>query len=267
MAVGTTSIVSTGFYSVLRYRPDTTRDEPRNLAVLLVDESHTMGMIHAAPLSQVSPRLHEQGLVDAILVGLARRLANGDLRGEADLMRLSRAAGQSFEITRPEPTVIIDNTQKTARVLYMALVAPRRPKRDSLQKGAILDRVVSLCRANGADVSRGMYVGDFLFDAVVAVQDRAPTAIEVLSFHSVKSDVGSIERDAGHYLFGLRHVEAKPVCVLEPPAKESSDSVWQSHNRVANWLRAEKVTTYPAGGIEELVQSFAGEVQLPLVMQ
>jgi hypothetical protein len=264
--MGATSIVGSGFYSVLRYRPDATRDEPRNLAVLLVDESVATGIIQAAPVSQVSARLHEQGLVDAILVGLARRLANGDLRSEADLVRLSRAAGQSFEVTRPEPTVIIDDTQKTVRVLYRALVAPRRARRDSLQKGAILDRVISLCRANGADVSRGLYVGDFLFDAVVAVKDQSPTAIGVLSFHSVKSDVGSIERDAGHYLFGLRHVEANPVCVLEPPGKESSDSVWKSHSRVANWLKDEEVTTIPAGGIEELVQSFAGDSQLPLVM-
>ena len=251
---------------MLRYRPDATRDEPRNLAVLLVQESGGAGVIQAAPVSQMSPRLHEQGLVDAILVSLARRLASGDVQGEAGLARLCRSSGPTLEVTHPEPTVIMDDPHVTARVLYKSLVSPRRGARDSLQKGAILDRVVRLCRANGAEISRGQYVGDFIFDAVVTSPDRVPTAIEVLTFHGVKANSGSIERDAGHYLFGLTHVDANPVCVLEPPSQQSSRSVWQSHDRVSRWLQTGKIKTYPAHDIDQMVGSLAGNQQLPLVM-
>ena len=61
-------VVQQGYFSVVRWRHDSTRDEARNVAVVLVDEEGLGGGVRAAPLSQVSRRLHDQGILDALLV-------------------------------------------------------------------------------------------------------------------------------------------------------------------------------------------------------
>lgn len=70
MAVTDDSQTAQGYFSILRWRPDATRDEARNIAVLLVEARGHFSRLESAPLSRISPRLHEQGILDSALLGL-----------------------------------------------------------------------------------------------------------------------------------------------------------------------------------------------------
>src|SRR6266571_1512542 len=94
--------MSLAFYSLIRYIPDPARNEPRNAAVVLSDAGDFVGM-RFAPISRLSPKLAEQGILDGILSNvetclLARRMITKD-----DLIALDRSWSSSLEITSPEP--------------------------------------------------------------------------------------------------------------------------------------------------------------------
>src|SRR3954471_3548205 len=63
-----------GYYSLLRWRTDPVRDEARNVGVVLVEEKGAFSAFKPAPLSAISAKLHEQGLLDAALVALGQQV-------------------------------------------------------------------------------------------------------------------------------------------------------------------------------------------------
>src|SRR5437870_5011960 len=98
--------VDQGFFSLVRWRSDVTRDEARNVGVLLVDPSEGRGTLRALPISAVSPRLKEQGLADELLERLRLRLEE---KATAEtLMQLHDVLQRSLFVSEPRPVAIGD---------------------------------------------------------------------------------------------------------------------------------------------------------------
>jgi len=240
-----------GYFSVLRWRNDATRDEARNVAVLLVDEDGEFGGLRAAPLSTISPRLKEQGLLDQMLIGLRRRFETDQRPTLATLKEMCVALQHSVYLTQPRRVAVAD-VDAVLDALYRAYAAPQGGGPRTLTKGYILDRVVDTLRRNGLNARRGEYVGDFLFDVVVDGADsELPPLIEVLSFASPRKEWSGAEYDAGHFLFALERVQRKGMAVVQPPKEASQPNAGLAYERVMRWFKSAHV---PTPGPEEFVQ-------------
>jgi hypothetical protein len=229
--------VAQGYFSLLRWRPDPTRDEARNIAVLFVDEANAFSGLQHAPLSSVSQALREQGILDDVLVGLSDRLISADAR-RAELDELHVEFRGSLAVTEPKPVAVVEPAE-TLVALYGAFVAPRRAGGSRAPtKGAVLDRVVQALRAQGARARRGAYIEDFIFDIVVEGEhDRV--VFEVLSFAVERKDWTPVERDAGHFLYAVQRLGVDSRAVVQPPVNGATAA--ESYQRVCRWLETEKV--------------------------
>jgi hypothetical protein len=236
--------VAQGHYSLLRWRASPTRDEARNVAVLLVGADGGQGAVRAAPLSSISPRLHDQGILDDVLLGLEERLSRGGVNVDA-LEELSQTFERALVVTEPEPVAIRGEIGDTLMALYRAYVAPRVGGSRKRTKGVVLDGVVESLRKRGFEARRGQYVGDFIFD-VVLEGERTTTALEVLSFAVERKSWTPIEQDAAHFLYGLRLLreqrDMEGRAVVEPPT--DGNGATESYERILRWLEREDVPTY-----------------------
>jgi hypothetical protein len=149
------------------------------------------------------------------------------------LRGLSESLAQSLYVTPPKPVAVPD-PDLTLQALCRAYVAPVGAPR-SLTKGVVTDKVVHALRKQGLNVRRSEYVGDFIFDAVV---DRpgGPVVCNVLSFATTKNNAIPIERDAGHFLYGVEQLRVPGIAIIEPPANSVADEVRSSHDRVRRWF-------------------------------
>jgi hypothetical protein len=222
-----------GFFSVVRWRSDATRDEARNVAVVLVDAEGQFGGVKVAPPSALSNDTRQQGFLDAMLHGLERQFQEGARPDLRRLQEISQTLSQSLYVTRPKATAVPD-PELTLQALYKAYVAPRGTPR-SLTKGIVIDRVVQSLRRRGYEVRRGEYVGDFIFDALV-LREEGTVAYDVLSFASAKKDWTPAERDAGHFLYGIGRLGVSGVAVIQPPTAESQPEALISFDRVRQWF-------------------------------
>jgi hypothetical protein len=240
-----TDPVTQGYFSLLRWRADATRDEARNVAVLLVTADGDQSDLRHAPVSRISPRLSEQGLLDEVLLGLKERLSPETEGGPADLAvleELHRRFGQSLVVTEPQ-RVAVNTFEDALTTLFRAYVSPPKtvwPK--ALSKGAVLDRVVAAFRGQGLTARRSSYVGDFIFDVIVE-NGSGTSVVEVLSFAGPRQDWTPTEREVGHFLYAARRLEIPGKAVVQPPAEEDSPNEGRdtSYRRVTNWFRDENV--------------------------
>jgi hypothetical protein len=228
-----------GYFALLRWRLDPTRDEARNIAVLLVDEKGKFQGFRHAAVSSISSRLQDQGIVDDVLLGLSTRFEEEDLALK-DLEELHRSFQQSLLVTEPEP-VAIGDPDETLDALYRSMIAPRAGRGRALTKGVLLDRVVSSLRKEGIRARRGAYIDDFIFDVVVP--NGGPTSVlEVLSFAVPRKDWTPIEQDAAHFLYALGRVDdIEGRAVIQPPAEGRAGRA--SYDRIRRWLDDENVPT------------------------
>jgi len=225
-----------GYYALLRWRLDATRDEARNIAVLLVDERGRFGGVRHAAISSVSPRLRDQGIVDDVLLGIEQRFDDG-LRLR-DLRDLHKMLQMSLVITDPQP-VAVGDPEETLDALYRSLVAPRPGGGRALTKGVLLDRVVADLRKHGLGARRGAYIDDFIFDVVVP-NGQQTSVYEVLSFAVPRKDWTPVERDAAHFLYALGRVnDLEGKAVIQPPSEGRAGTT--SYERVRRWLDDEDV--------------------------
>jgi hypothetical protein len=231
-----------GYFSLLRWRPDEARDEPRNIGVIVLDPEFGQSDLRPLPVSQLSPKLHEQGILDAALIQIRERISRGGLT-PAELQSMGEASSRVLLITEPQPVAVVDIAQ-TLRALYRSFVASRSGgSSNTLTKGAVTDRVVDRLRLNGWTVKRGSYIEDFIFDVVIeaAPVQHAPSVMSILSYGSTRKDWSPIEKDAGHFLCALGQMDdlSGVVAVLAPPTDAPSDAR-RSHQRVLHMLdRAE----------------------------
>jgi hypothetical protein len=236
-----------GFYSIVRWRTDVARDEARNIAVVLADADGAFSKLRSAPLSVVSPRLHEQGLLDAMLVGLERRLDEDGEPFTADqLYKLHQDLHHSVYVTEPKP-VAVGDPDAVLTALYRAFVATRGGGRRGQTKGMVLDKVVSALRTRGMTVRRGAYVEDFIFDVIIDEADRY-TPVEVLSFAAPRKDWSLLEKDAGHFLFALDQLSVPGAAVVQPPPPDLETAV-EPYARVRRWFDAADVPVSDPDGV------------------
>jgi hypothetical protein len=141
-------VATQAFFSVLRWRSDPTRDEARNVAVVVVDQNGTLGGVRAAPVSSVTKRLHDQGLVDAMLLALEKRFEGTEKPRLTDLEEMRRELQRSLYLTEPRPVAVSD-IDLTLEALYRAYAAPRAVGSKIATKGRVLDRTVASLRKRG----------------------------------------------------------------------------------------------------------------------
>jgi hypothetical protein len=233
--VATRERSSRGYYSLLRWRNDSARDEARNVGVIVVDEHGVVSGFRPAPISSISSRLHEQGILDAALQGLSDQV-NGPAPFTLErLTALQEQLRSSLYLTPPKSVALHDEPGEALTALYRALVAPRGGGSSRQTKSVVLDKVVNTLRRQGFEVKRGSYVGDFIFDAVVTEQDKTGV-LEVLSFAAPRKDWAPVERDAGHFLFALDELKLHGLAVIAPP-RESGESLAAEHfHKVERWF-------------------------------
>jgi hypothetical protein len=221
-----------GYFSLLRWSTDPLRDEARNVAVLLVGAKGGFSAFKPAALSSISPKLHEQGLLDAALVSLDEQVSSNKFTLER-LEALHGSLQNSLYLTAPKP-VAVNGLEETIKGLFKAFVAPRTGGSNRQSKGAVLDRVVNAYRRQGHTVKRGHYISDFIFDAVV--EDDSPYALEVLSFATKRKDWAPIERDAGHFLFAIQELKMPGRAIVQPPTPASAQDAELPYARIRRWM-------------------------------
>ena len=220
-----------GYFSVLRWRRDVTRDEARNVAVVLVDHDGVSGGIRSAAISSISPRLREQGLLDDMLLGIERQFQSDRKPDLRTLERMHESMQRSLYLTPPQPTAVFD-IEQTLSALFRAYVAPVQHGVNRHAKGAILDRTIRVLRRQGLDVRRSHRLGEFFFDIVVDSERPKPYVFEVLTFASGKKEPVSAEHDAGHFLYALDRLDITGLALVQPPGPQASDR-WLHHSIVS----------------------------------
>ncbi len=243
------ALTRTGHFSILRWRLDATRDEARNVAVILVAGDGAQAAVKAAPISGISARLHEQGILDKLIVHLDEQFRNIEGSGLTRLRDLHRSLQHSIYLTAPKPTAIPD-MDSVLSALYRAYVAPR-PARGSqvLTKGRVLDSVISRIRSKGLTVRRGDYVSDYLFDAVL--EGHGKTVLQVLSFATSAKSWVPVEHDAGYFLYALERTRFNGLAVIQQPTDSSHSNAVQAHRRVLRWFDEASVPTVAPDEVTE----------------
>ncbi len=228
------------YFSILRWRKDPRRDEARNVAVILVNVESEAGLVKSAPLSSVSPRLHEQGILDELIVSLERRVTNEF--SLTALQTLRSALNESVTLTEPK-LAVLPNGDATATVeaLYKAYVAPEGGGSKIPTKGRVLDKVVTTLRKYDEPVKRGAYVKDYIFDVVLESSHRKVKVLEVLSFATAAKNWVPVEHDAGYFLRAIDQIGKPGMAVVLPPSDVSDSSAVESHKRVMRWFKKEKI--------------------------
>lgn len=245
-----TNIDNRGHFSILRWRNDATRDEARNIAVILLAQEGKFCNLKYAPVSSISPQLHEQGLLDAMLVGLEKRCQTEGLTLET-LEEMHQSLRHSLYLTEPK-SIAVPDVSAVLDSLYRAYVAPRPGRTKALTKGVVLDHVVTRLRRHGFEVRRGAYLGDFIFDAVVKSRKKPLSVIEVLSFAAEQKNWASVEHDAGHFLYALEQVDASGYAVVEPPTEANRETAVTPYERVHRWMDKARVPMIEAKDLGRL---------------
>jgi hypothetical protein len=222
-----------GYFSVVRWCSDATRDEARNIAVVLVDAEGQFGDVKAAPPSSLSQDARQQGFLDAVVQGLAVQFQKDEKPDLKRLREMSSGLARSLYLTDPKPTAVPD-PDLTLQALYKSYVAPL-PTPRAITKGIVTDRVVYALRRRGFHVRRGEYFGEFFFDALIETQGTV-VAMDILSFASSKKDWLPSERDAGHFLYGLEKLGLPGRAVIQPPAGGSEAAAEVTFTRVREWF-------------------------------
>jgi hypothetical protein len=223
-----------GYFSLLRWRSDATRDEARNLAVVLVDAEGTIGGLRHGSIASVSSDLHEQGLLDTLVVGLERRLGGPQRPDLQEIRRLHTSMQQSLYFTEPKPCAVT-GVEETLDTLYKAYLA-RRGFPGGPTKGRLIEKVVRILRHAALNVERDAYVGDYRFDAVVSEGDEA-TVVTFLTFaQTSRRDWRPAENEAGCFVFSVDKAELPGVAVIEAPTSAGTEAS-VAYERVRRWFR------------------------------
>jgi hypothetical protein len=228
-------VIRPGYFSLLRWRSDATRDEARNVAVVLVDAEGTIGGLRATDsVASISPHLAEQGLLDTLVQGLQVRLEGPEKPDLAELRRMHISLQESLYLTEPAPCAVVD-VEQTLNALFKAYV--KRPSfPGGRTKGKLLVQIVQKLRAEKFVVTRDTYVDDFQFDALVR-NGKGPVAMNALTFaQAARKDWKDAEYDASHFIFSIERTHLPGVAVLEAPREDSPGSSQVPYERVNRWF-------------------------------
>lgn len=237
------NIENEGYFSILKWRRDATRNEARNIAVILVEPDGRFGGIKSAPLSGISKSLHEQGILDSLIVGMEERFRMENKPNLEELKRMHNSLQRSLCFTDPRP-VIVHDVDAVLNALYKAYAAPTPARSSAMTRYRILDNVVTKLRRHGHKVRRGEYVKDFIFDAVIEGEKRHQQVVaEVLSFGTAIKDWTPTEKAAGHFLYALEKLNVSGFGIFQPPVTTSHKNASLSYKRILGWFAEEEIPT------------------------
>ena len=237
-------------FAILRWRPDPTRDEARNVAVMLTDSTGTRAGFLSAPLGSLQLGGSTAGLLDAVVNGLDVQFKAATKPTLRDLVEWRSRFTESIYLTEPQPVAVTD-ADATLRALYEAYVAPRRAE-SALSKAALVDEAVEILRKSGLELSRNARVGDFAFDIVI--HGPQEVVVAVLSFAETGQD-NDVERDAAHFVYalaqlGTRGAQPAAAAIIQDPVSGANEAI-SSRQRVAKWLSDAGAATIAPAGLEE----------------
>jgi hypothetical protein len=238
--------IGQGYFSLLRYRADITRDEAKNVAVLFVDTTSGTVTLRATRVNSVSSTLAEQGFLDGIVEQLAARFADQRHADVDVLQNLHESLERSIVVTEPRPVAIPEGTD-VLTTLYRAFVAPKPSPRNNLSKSALLGVLVDWLRStSGGSVERFGEIDTFTFDAVVR-NGGLPQVYQALSFAGTRKDWSPVLHDAGHFIFALERVKTSAAtAILQEPTGDRGETGEKAYERVEKWLDDARVKVVPA---------------------
>jgi len=240
------STASKGYFSILQSRKDALRGETRNVAVVLVDVQQETGMVKAAPISQISPRLGDQGLLDQIVQGLSKHVEQESGFTLQSLNDLNKSLTSSLILTDPKPAVLPNgDADKLMTALYKAFVRPDTGGSSALSRGRVLDKVVETLRKYGKKVQRGAYIKDYIFDVVMESASKFDV-LQVLSFATPSKNWIPSEHQTGYFLHAIEKLNKGGAAIIQPPGQKSDQKAFESHDRVIRLLKKSKVDTFAA---------------------
>ncbi|MCH8877577.1 MAG: DUF3037 domain-containing protein [Chloroflexi bacterium] len=231
-----------GYFSILRWRRNPTRDEAKNIGVVLVDPEGGFAGIRKVPQSALPKNLREQGMLGDLLEGFEQRFESESPPDLKQLQELNASLVNALVLTEPR-VVLVRDKDETLDALYKAYVQSATGYSSPvITKGALRRHLTQSLSRRGYEVSQRHQIGGFVFDTVIAdPRSEKLTVAEVLSFANSKQAWIPEVHDAGHFLFALQHVDNPSLAVVEPPTKISLDVAIDAHRRVMTWFEKEHV--------------------------
>lgn len=224
-------IARTAYFSILRWILDIARDEPRNLAVILVDSQGGFAKFKAAPLDTIIPKPKEQVVLRAMLKGLERQLKETCQPDFAGLMEMHKQQKGSIRLTKPRPIKVIDPDAKLDD-LYQTYVAS--PETGT---GELVERVMYTLSELGITVERNKYLGEYAFDITAFGTGAKPIAIQVFSFEGTQESWLSEEHSAAYFVSALGKIKkVVGASVIRPPSSDATDDARVAHDRLVGWF-------------------------------
>lgn len=232
-----------GYFSILRFRRDATRDEARNLGVILVDDEGEFGGIRAVSAGSLGPALQRQGILDSLVHGLQDRFQDPDAKPDLRmLMELSNRFGESIVITQPQRVAVSENPDEALQALYRTYVQPAGGGSGGLSKSQLARKMVAALEIRGWTTERRYRLNGFVFDIVATSESEKRLALEVLSFATRNKDPLPTEHDAAHFLFAAQQTSVSSLAIVAPPNEVTTIPMAESHDRVMKWIREAEVT-------------------------
>lgn len=231
-----------GYFSILRWRRNPTRDEAKNIGVVLVEPEGEFGGIRKAPPSGLPQRLKEQGMIGDLLKGFAEQFESEHPPNLDELNELRAKFVNALVFTEPR-TVLVKDKEKTLDALYKAYVQSTAGYAAAVMtKGVLQGNLARTLSGRGYEVKVSEYINDFIFDLVFRDPSKEiPIVTEVLSFANSKQKWTAEEHDAGHFLYALHFVDNPPLAMVEPPTEISLDVAITSYERVMDWFGNEDI--------------------------
>lgn len=99
--------IEQGYYSILKYCPDTVRGESKNIGVVLINESGSYTKVQYISSSKFTLAVRKVGIIEAWLKSFTSMTKDGIKL--TDLIAISNNSWETLIVTPPKKTAILDN--------------------------------------------------------------------------------------------------------------------------------------------------------------
>lgn len=235
-----------GYFSILRWVPDVTRDEARNLAVVLVSESGEQGGIKAISSGSVSTSLAKLGIVDAIVGGLAARFEEEVKPDVHELQGLHASWQQSLQFTAPRLTMVPD-WEQTLTTLFRSYVAKSHSGAGGQTSAQVQGRVCRMLEKHGCKPQQNVRLGDFRIPVMASSPwSKVEVGMNITSFaQPTKREWLDIEQDTAYFFRAVDKLEINPLAVVAPPTNKCRQEAFASHELILKWYESEGIRALP----------------------
>lgn len=137
--------IEQGYFSVIRWRPDVTRDECRNLGVILVDQYGANGGVRWLTKSGLPSQVRGQGIVEQWLNTIHERAIGDQRMTITELEHLSQTLDRSLLLTFPKRTAILEGKWEQAlEQLWKSYASPLPQARERQPTAALRKQLRAL---------------------------------------------------------------------------------------------------------------------------